>query len=183
MGATQVKVIPHWGQVKTGKHSDLPVVGVDWHDAEAYCRWTGKRLPTEAEWEKAARGTDGQTYPWGNEEPTTRLSNFGKDFMEMNFYDKSLAPVDSYEAGKSPYGLHHMAGNVWEWTADWYDEHFYAKSPQRNPTGPSSGTLKVLRGGSWFNGPVDMRSAVRSRRTPSYRHDNIGFRCAQDSPK
>lgn len=181
MQSTGRRAPEYWDQVKTGKHSDLPVVGIDWHDAEAYCRWAGKRLPTEAEWEKAARGTDERTYPWGNEEPTTRLANFGKVFTE-NVY-KVLAPVESYEAGKSPYGLHHMAGNVWEWTADWYDEHSYAKSPQRNPTGPSSGTTKVFRGGSWGDVPVDMRSAYRGRVTPTYRDGNIGFRCAQDSPK
>ena len=99
---------PHdWAKVKISKHSNLPVVGVSWNDAEAYCRWTKKRLPTEAEWEKAARGMDERRYPWGSEEPTTRLSNFGIGYTE-NAYDERLAPVESYEAGKSPYGLHHM---------------------------------------------------------------------------
>ena len=106
-----------------------------------------------------------------------------KEAYTENAYDERLAPVDSYEAGNSSYGLHHMAGNVWEWTADWYDEDFYATSPQRNPKGPSSGQYRAVRGGSWDNGPASMRSVDRSRYTPTYRLDDLGFRCAQDSPK
>lgn len=171
-----------WGQVNTGKHGHLPVVGVDWHEAEAYCRWAGKRLPTEAEWEKASRGQDGRAYPWGNEPPTPRLTNFGKGAAK-NVYDERLAPVESFEAGNSPYGLHHMAGNAWEWTADWYDGRFYAKSPQRNPTGPSNGTDKVSRGGAWGTDLANVRSALRVGLTPTTRGIEHGFRCAQDSPK
>ena len=171
----------YWNQVDSSKHGNLPVVGVDWQDAEAYCRWAGKRLPTEAEWEKAARGTDGRRYPWGNEQPTPGLANFGKDYVET-IYNTGLAPVDSYEAGNSPYGLHHMAGNVWEWTADWYDQQFYATSPQRNPTGPSTGTTKVLRGGSWSDEPDFVRSANRNWGTPTSGGARGGFRCAQDRP-
>ncbi|TKB88421.1 MAG: formylglycine-generating enzyme family protein [Nitrospira sp.] len=171
----------YWDQVDSSKHGNLPVVGVDWQDAEVYCRWAGKRLPTEAEWEKAARGTDGRRYPWGNEQPTPGHANFGTDYVET-IYDKRLAPVDSYEAGNSPYGLHHMAGNVWEWTADWYDQQFYATSPQRNPTGPSTGTTKVVRGGSWGSGPGGVRSVNRYGLTPTDRSGVFGFRCAQDGP-
>lgn len=171
----------YWDQMDSSKHRNLPVVGVDWYDANAHCEWVGKRLPTEAEWEKAARGTDGRTYPWGNERPAARLANFRKGFT-VNVYDERLAPVDSYEAGNSPYGFHHMAGNVWEWTADWYDENYYGKSPERNPKGPSSGQYWVLRGGSWGFGPSVVRSADRRRVSPENQDDGLGFRCAQDVP-
>jgi formylglycine-generating enzyme required for sulfatase activity len=181
MRSTNREKPKYWDQVDTRKHADLPVVGVSWYDADAYCRWTRKRLPTEAEWEKAARGTDGFIYPWGNEEPTSRLANFGKMFAE-NAYSERLVGVDSYEAGKSPFGLHHMAGNVWEWVTDWYYDGYYAQNANRNPAGPIEGEYRVLRGGSWGDGPHFLRSADRFWNTPTYRSARLGFRCARDVP-
>lgn len=178
---TNRPVPEYWSDQVLRQHGRKPVVGVDWSDATAYCSWAGKGLPTEAEWEKAARGTDQRVYPWGNAAPNTTLANFdrGFDFKQYGV----LTDVGAFEQGKSPSGAYDMAGNVWEWVADWYDTNYYSKSPKQNPRGPSSGELRILRGGSWFNGPASVRSATRGRLTPSTRDANIGFRCAQDIPK
>jgi len=169
-----------WEQVNLSDDGDRPVTGVTWTAADAYCRWVSKRLPSEAEWEKAARGADGRTYPWGNEEPTFKLANYDKP-VAYNFYSDSLRPVDSYEAGKSPYGVYDMAGSVSEWVADWYDEQYYATSPTSNPQGPARGQQKVLRGGSFGDPAIQLQSASRESYFPSDNGPYVGIRCAQDA--
>ena len=182
---------------------DCPVVNISWYEAEAFARYAGKRLPSEAEWEKAARGTDGRIYPWGNKFDKTRL-NCAESKIEKP------TPVAKYPQGISSYGCFDMAGNVWEWTADRFDSQYYRSAPDRDPQGPAkaedkpffgrpedvgvsiyelepaeagSSTLsdcKVLRGGSWNGGGViHIRCANRDYDEPDYRNDTIGFRCAR----
>jgi formylglycine-generating enzyme required for sulfatase activity len=152
-----------------------PVVQVSYHDAQAYCRWAAKRLPTEAEWEGAARGTDGRRWPWGDTFDRARVNIEGAE----DGYPET-APVGSFAPGASPYGVHDLVGNVWEWVADWYAADYYAKAPPRGPRGPTTGKLRGVRGGAWGSPPEWSTTTNRYSRTPDYRNNKIGFRCARD---
>lgn len=155
-----------------------PALYVTWHEANNFCTSKGKRLPTEAEWEKAARGPEGNLFPWGSAAPDSQRAVFGKYHVHEI---PILASVDSHRAGQSPYGLRHMAGNVAEWAQDWFGFDYYAYMPHQNPHGPTSGRYKTLRGGSWKSKPIMLRTATRSGSPPDQRSATIGFRCAKSS--
>lgn len=174
--ATDKEAPPEWEIMNQPRHEKRPVVNINWSDAATYCKWAGKRLPTEAEWEKAARGTDGRLYPWGNERPTRLHANFGKKEWANHM---ALVPVGMFEMGKSPYGIYDMAGNVWEWVNDWYGHDYYKKSPAKNPQGPKTGKSKVVRGGNWLYVQELLRSSFRFNAEPSSRQFGYGFRCAK----
>lgn len=158
------------GKLPVGKEK-FPVSGVSWNDAEAYAKWVGKRLPSEAEWERACRGlTEKAKYPWGEKAPTDRDARFGV----------MSGPQETGKCAANSFGLYDMAGNVWEWTADWYDRDYYQKAPAENPKGPDTGQYKVLRGGSWADVPKYLTCAYRSWARSAERSPNIGFRCAKD---
>jgi iron(II)-dependent oxidoreductase len=153
-----------------------PALYVTWQEASDFCRAQGKRLPREAEWEKAARGNSGNLFPWGPQLPTPELAKFGQYHVHEI---PIVASVDSGLEGRSPYGLHHMAGNAAEWVEDWFGIDYYATMPARNPHGPDSGRYKVVRGGSWKSAPAMLRTATRSGASPDRRTATIGFRCAR----
>ena len=155
-----------------------PVIQVSWYDADAFCKWRGGRLPTEAEWEKAARGTTGFIYPWGNFPPNANYATFNRKWRGVY----TMSNVGSLRLGASMYGLFDMAGNVWEWVADWYELEYYKHGPRRNPKGPQEGQFKIVRGGSWVNNADVLHSAYRRWSKPEVRFNDTGFRCAINEP-
>ncbi len=188
--ATQRKAPSTWDEDAVAAAGDRPVVGVNWFDAEAYCKWTGARLPTEAEWEKAAKGTAARRFPWGDMQPFVDIANYNRGIWVSETI--TLSPVTGgvegmsvrhglKEGGRSPYGLFHMAGNAAEWVADRYDREYYAKAPATNPPGPSDGEKRVVRGGSWADLPTALRVSARVSAEPEFRDRTVGFRCASTS--
>jgi formylglycine-generating enzyme required for sulfatase activity len=154
---------------------NLPIVQVTWYDAVDYCRWAGKYLPSEAQWEKAARGDTGLVYPWGSESLSNKQVNFEKNWEGT----LTLWPVETNNGTSSTFGIKGMAGNVREWVQDWYAPDYFQTAPHKNPRGPGNGILKVIKGGSWHSFKADVRAASRGKGGFALKTDGIGFRCAR----
>jgi serine/threonine-protein kinase len=165
----------HPWQAPRFNHPRMPVVCVSWYDAAAYARWAGRRLPTEAEWEKSAKGLFATKYPWGNTDPSPNKARYGFE-LETG----SPAIVGAHPAGATSYGCMDMAGNVWQWCSDWYSETTYQSGPLVTPTGPPTGEARVLRGGSWANGGALLRCSARFCYPPTKKTFYVGFRCVED---
>ena len=172
-----------WENANLGQaKAKQPVVGVDWFDAYAYARWAGKRLPTQAEWERAARGTDGRIHPWGNQPPQERLNyraNYFSTFLAADRFHYT-APVGTFPNGVSPAGCFNMAGNVAEWCADWYGP-IPEERRLTDPKGPATGSERVIKGGAWNTAAPSLRTFTRWRAAPGKRMASVGFRCARDA--
>jgi len=185
-------MLQEWPLQNAGNRQDHPIVFVTWYDAAGFCEWAGKRLPSEAEWERAARCDDGRKYPWGPGLDASRANFFGSEdpfergvgnilqTTPVGFYDGSDRDGYQTRSGASPFGVHDLVGNVWEWTNDWYHPAYYTDSPAQNPKGPEQGGVRSVRGGSYAVDASHVRPTYRARDDPNLKGPEAGFRCAGD---